>query len=87
VYAGLTYFIINKLTLPEVKTNEKYKNLCYTTAAIALSLVSLSVAFLFAESKEAISVIWLLEATILFFVTQKLKSLKVAIGALILFVI
>ena len=87
VYAGLTYFLVNKITLEKVKANKKYQNLCYTTAAIALSLWSLAIAFLFADSKEAISVIWLLEATILFFVTQKLKSLKVAIWALILFVI
>lgn len=87
IYVGLTYFIGNKMTLPAIKENEKYQNICYTIWFIALSFLSLSVAFIASGNNEIISIVWLMEASVLFFVTHRVKSLKTSIAALILFII
>ncbi len=70
-----------------MKSDEKYENIFYAISAIGVSLFSLAVAFVFSENKEIVSIIWLLEANVLFFLTQKTKSLKIAAAGLIMFII
>ncbi len=87
VYFSLAFFIVSKIWIDVVKTNEKYENIFYTITAIGLSLFSLSVAFVFAENKDIISIIWFLEANVLFFLMSKIKSIKVALVGIVLFII
>jgi len=87
IYSWLSFFIVQSLGISELKQNEKHQNVFYTIAAIGISLFTLAVAYVFAESKEVVSIIWLLEANILFFLYHKTKSSKIIVAALVLFII
>ena len=87
IYCCLAFIVVQKTGIEEIKTDEKYQNTFYTISAIGISLFSLAVAFVFSENKEIISIVWLLEASILFFLAEKTCSVKIAAWALVLFVI
>ena len=87
IYSSLAFFVVQKIWIAEVKSHEKYQNIFYTLSALWVSLFSLAVAFVFAESPEIISIIWILEAAVLFYLSSKTHSQKIAIWALILFAI
>lgn len=87
IYCSLAFLIVSKIGIETMKTDEKYENTFYTISAIWISLFSLAVAFVFSESKEIVSIIWLLEANVLFFLSSKTKSIKITIAWLVLFVI
>ena len=87
IYCLLAFIAVQKVGIEELKGDEKYQNTFYTISALWVSLFSLAVAFVFAEDKEVISIIWLLEASVLFYLANKTRSQKVALWALILFAI
>jgi hypothetical protein len=87
IYVLSAYVLVQKIGIEEMKSQEKYRNIFYALSALALSLFSLSIAFVFAEQKEIIALIWILESTILFYFAQKLQSAKIILAALILHVI
>ncbi len=87
IYCFLAFFMVHQIGIETMKKEEKYENIFYTISAIGLSLFSLAVAFIFSESKEIVSIVWLLEANVLFFLCKKTNSLKIAIAGLILFII
>ncbi|MCD5374967.1 DUF2339 domain-containing protein [Candidatus Gracilibacteria bacterium] len=87
IYCSFAFLVVNKIGIEIIKTDERYENTFYAISAIGVSLFSLAVAFVFSENKEIISIIWLLEANILFFLAQKTKSLKIAVAGLVLFII
>lgn len=86
-YCLLAFFIVQKIGIDKLKSDEKYQNVFYTISALWVSLFSLAVAFVFAGHKEIISIIWLLEAAVLFYLSNKTHSQKIALWALILFAI
>lgn len=77
VYCMLAFFFVSKIGVETMKKEEKYKNIFYSVAALGISFFSLAVAFVLSEHKEIVSLVWLLEASVLFFLTQKTASLKV----------
>jgi hypothetical protein len=87
IYCCLAFLVVSKIGIETIKTDEKYENSFYAISAIGISLFSLAVAFVFSENKEIVSIIWLLEASILFFLAGKTKSVKISIAGLILFAI
>ncbi|MDA9129017.1 DUF2339 domain-containing protein [Candidatus Gracilibacteria bacterium] len=87
IYSSLAFFVVQKIGIKELQSQEKYQNIFYTISALGVSLFSLAVAFVFAENPEIISIVWILEASVLFFLAQKTSSQKIALAGLILFVI
>lgn len=87
VYWVLSIFIFQKLGITNIKNNEKDQNIFYTITAIAISLFTLAIAFLFSQNAELVSIIWLLEANVLFFLSSRTKSSKIAFAAITIFVI
>lgn len=87
VYAGLSYTLVWVVWMKSLQTENKYSYLFYTIAALATSLFSLSIAFIFANNPEIICIVWLLEASVLFFMAQKIHSHKIALWALAIFAV
>lgn len=87
VYCSLAFLVVQKIGIENLKNDEKHQNTFYTISAIGVSLFSLAVAFVFAEHKEIISIIWLLEASVFFFLAEKTKSAKIALAAIIFLII
>lgn len=87
IYSLVGIMLMQQIGIEEIKSEEKYKNIFYALAAIGISLFSLGIAFVFAEQKDIIALVWTLESSILFFFAQKTKALKIAIGAGVLFII
>lgn len=87
IYASISFLFIKQLGIEEVKKDVKYQNVFYSISALSVSFFSLAIALIFSENPEVISIIWLLEASVLFFVSQKLQSTKIAFWGLVLFVI
>lgn len=83
----LWYIFIQKVWLNNLKKEVSYKNSLYTYLLISISLFSISIALIFSKSPEIISLIWLLEATILFFFHTKTKESKIFDAWIILFII
>jgi Predicted membrane protein (DUF2339) len=87
VYSSLAFFFVSKIWFETIRTQEKYQNMFYTIAALWISFFSLAIAFVLSEYKEIVSIVWLLEANVLFFLTQKTKSLKIGVAALVLYIV
>lgn len=87
VYCILSFIVVQKIGIESMRNNEKYENTFYTIAAIGVSLFSLAIAFVFSGSQEIVSIVWLLEANVLFFLTMKVRSIKIGIAWIVLFVI
>lgn len=84
VYAGTAFFLVQTIGVETMKSQEKYRNIFYVLAALAISLFSLAVAFVFAENKEIVALIWLLESNILFYFGKKLRSEKILFAGVVL---
>jgi hypothetical protein len=82
----VSYFILRKCIQEkqEQQLQTSGKNILYSFLGISLSLFSLSVAFVFSKHSEIVSAIWLFEASILFFLFQKTKNIKIYSAGVIL---
>ncbi len=87
VYVSIAFFLVQSIGLEKMKSEEKYKNIFYVLSSLGLSLFSLAIAFVFSKHPEVISIVWLLEANILFFFAKKILSSKIFFGALVLLII
>lgn len=87
IYASLGFLFVKSVGIKELQENPASENIFYSISALALSIFSLAVAFVFSEQKEIISIVWLLESSVLFFLAHKLSSLKTLIAALVLYII
>lgn len=87
LYFFIAYMIIGKLWIENVKTNKDSKNAVAVYIAASISLFTLAMALVFSEYPWIISAIWLFEATILFFVYNKIKEIKIFTAWIILFLI
>lgn len=84
------FLFFNKLEKNEVKDEVKEEsniNFIYTFLWIAISLFSIAIALMFSKIPLVISIIWLVESTILFYFYTKLKSKKIYIAWIILFIV
>jgi len=70
-----------------MKSDSDLKNIFYTFIAISISLFSIAIAFVFSDSAEIITTVWLFEATILYFFYSKDSNQKIFWAATILFII
>ena len=90
VYFILAYLMFNKLSVTLNNTDENKassKNLLLTYLWVSISIFSLAMVYIFAWKNEAVSTIWLFEASILFYFFSKSKEFKIYIGWIILFFI
>ena len=87
IYSLLAFFLAQKIGIQELKRSEEARNVFYTISAIGVSFFTLAVAFVFSEHKEIVSLVWLLESAVFFFLMIRTQSKKVALVALVLFVI
>lgn len=87
IYAIVWFLFITKIWIDTVKKDEKTVNVFYSISALAVSFFSLAVAFVFANTPEIISIIWLLEASVVWYVAGKTASTKVALWGLVIFII
>lgn len=87
LYFILSYVMMNKLWVKEVKSEKTYKNIVLHYLFISISLFSLAIALIFANNPEIISTVWLFEATILFYFFNQTKEEKIWILWLVLFII
>ena len=87
IYTMVSFMVVQKVGVEVVKKDENFKNIFYMLSAIGVSLFSLAIVFVFANTPQVVSIIWLLEANILFFVFSKTREYKVVLWGLILFII
>lgn len=87
IYGLVSFVLVQKIWFKVMKKDSQLQNLFYMIASISLSLFSLAIVFVFANHPEIISIVWLLEANILFFIFSKTNQLKLALWGLILFII
>jgi len=87
IYAMLAFYMTSKIGIPNMKEDERYANVFYTISAIAVSLFTLAVALVFSNSPEIISIVWMLEATVLLYLYTKVSSPKIAAWFIALFII
>ena len=87
VYFIQWYFVANKLGFENMKEDTQLQNTFYSFIWISISLFSVAVAFVFADTPSIISTVWLFEATILYFFYSKNSNIKLFWAATILFII
>lgn len=87
LYFIMWYAMLEKLWIENIKKEEKYKNIIYSYLAISISIFSLAIALIFSNYESVISLVWLFEATILFYFYNKTKETKIYFAAIILFLI
>ena len=87
IYFIQWYFVANKLGFDNMREDIQLQNTFYSFIWISISLFSVAVAFVFADTPEIITTVWLFEATILYFFYSKNSSLKIFWAATILFII
>jgi len=87
IYFMQWYFVAKKLGFENMKKDKDLQNTFYSFIWISISLFSIAVAFIFADTPEIITTVWLFEATILNFFYSKNSSLKIFWAAIILFII
>ena len=81
------FFIGKKLGFENIKNDNKLQNWFYSFIALAISILSTSIAFIFSKNPEIIASFWLVEATILYFFYSKNNNAKIFFWATILFII
>lgn len=88
VYACASYITLQRIGwFSQLQKKENSENLLYTFLSVAIALFSFSIAFIFSDTPEIISIIWLFEATVLFYISQRISSFKVALWWLVLFIV
>lgn len=87
IYVALAFFMVQKIGFKKMQDSAENKNIFYAVSAIGISLFTLAIAFVFAEHKEIISIVWLLEASVLLYINSKVNSYKIAIAGLVLMII
>lgn len=87
IYFILSYLMMNKIWVENIKSEVSSKNTILSYLFISISLFSLSIALVFANSPEVISTVWLFEATILFYFYNQTRETKVFWLWLMLFII
>lgn len=86
-YFIIAVIVINNNPVEKEKTNEKIKNAIYNYLLISISFFTLSIAIIFSDNPSIISIIWLIEATILYFFYSKTDSKKIYILSVIISII
>ncbi len=86
-YFILSFIFIWNIWFENIKKEDSYKNSLYGYLFISMSIFSIAIALIFSKSPEVISLIWLFEATILFYFFGKTKETKIFNAAIILFII
>ncbi len=87
IYAGVAYVQAQSVWIKNISINKDYENLIYSIFSLWISLFTLAVAFVFAENKAVVSIAWLLEANVLFYLAARIKSQKVALLWIVLLII
>ncbi|MCK5538596.1 MAG: DUF2339 domain-containing protein, partial [Bacteroidales bacterium] len=92
IYFGLSYFmysqvIESKRDLENSQSKALDSNIFYAFVGISLSIFSLAIAFVFSASPAIISIVWLFEASLLYFFYKRTSNIKIFIFAFIMMVI
>lgn len=92
VWLAIFYFILSfifiwSIWFENIKKEDSYKNSLYGYLFVSISIFSIAIALIFSKSPEVISLIWLFEATILFYFFGKTKETKIFNWAIVLFII
>jgi len=85
IYFSGTYLLIKQIWMKKLQNDDSYQNLVYCMFALWVSLFTISIAFLFAGNLQIMSIVWILEATILLFLASRTKSQKIAIAGIVVF--
>ncbi|MDD2907503.1 MAG: DUF2339 domain-containing protein [Candidatus Gracilibacteria bacterium] len=86
-YTILSFIFISNIGIENIKNEVAYKNSLFGYLFIAISVFSLAIALIFSKSPEVVSLVWLFEATILFYFFSKTKETKIYNTAIILFIV
>jgi len=62
-------------------------NIIYSLIGISISLFSLAIAYIFSEHSEVVSIIWILESSVLLYFYKRTKDLKIYIFNIILMIV
>lgn len=92
IYFAQSYFIYLRVIESRKQAEDSGKNkldanIFYTFVALSISIFSLAIAFVFSGSPEIISIVWLLEASILYFFYKRTSNLKIYIFAFVMMVV
>ena len=86
-YAIYLFLCIQKLDIDVIKQDTSLQNIVFAIIGIIVSLVAIAVAFIFSKYPEIIGTLWLFEATLLFYFFSRVKSWKLYIAGIVLFII
>ncbi len=87
LYFIWSYFVFSKITKDKQTNKEINLNFIYSLTWISVSLFSISIALIFSDLPIVISLIWLLESTILTYFASRLKSQKIYVASVVLLII
>ncbi|PID87336.1 hypothetical protein CSB07_01910 [Candidatus Gracilibacteria bacterium] len=91
IYFILSFLMIKKIGIDVIKSEKSIdganKNTVLLYLGISISLFSFAIALVFSNVKEVVSMVWLFEATILFYFFSKIKEKKIYVAGLVLFAI
>lgn len=87
LYLMVACYFIQKTGIEKIKTNKHLQNITYIFILISISFFSFAIALIFANHPSVVAAVWLFEATILFFFSNRTNDTKIQTIWLILFAI
>ncbi|PLX22216.1 hypothetical protein C0584_00490 [Candidatus Parcubacteria bacterium] len=88
VYFSISYFVYTVILRANRENENKIStNVFYTFVGISISIFSLAIAFIFSTRPEVVSIVWLFEASVLFYFYNKTSNSKIYFSAIILMAI
>ncbi len=89
---GQSYFMYSAVLKSKRENEESDQkpldtNIFYTFVGISISIFSLAVAFIFSGSPEIVSIVWLLEASLLYFFYRRTNNIKIFSFAIVIMII
>ena len=89
LFACLTFWVFQRYqkATSSAEKHESLENSLYLYGATAIAVFSCGIALIFQDFVSVVSIIWLCEATILFFLASKIPHLKLYVLGIVLFFI
>jgi len=87
VASAMNFMISTYVRQREVDASVSKTNIVYALLGISISLFSLAVAYIFSTHSEVVSIVWLFEASVLFYFYKRTSDLKIYTSAVVLMLV
>ncbi len=86
-YSLYNWCFVQRFWISQVREKSELQNIFYALSGIIVSLIAIATAFIFQDNSELVWILWLFEATLLFFFFYRNKSWKIYTAGFVLFVL